>query len=108
LSEDKNVFERLRDRGEEVFTQFSAELMSNPHFTRAVEGALRGKEVVENAVGRTVKSMNIPTRSELKKLRTRVDTLEAEVAALKRGAAKAKAGGKASGAKKAAAAKKKR
>jgi BMFP domain-containing protein YqiC len=108
LSDDKNVFERLRERGEEVFTQFSGELMSNPHFTRAVEGALRGKEVVESAVGRTVKSMNIPTRSELKKLRARVDTLEAEVAALKRGAAKAKAGARASGAKKAAAGKKKR
>jgi hypothetical protein len=108
LSDDKNVFERLRERGEEVFTQFSGELMSNPHFTRAVEGALRGKQVVESAVGRTLKGMNLPTRSELKKLQARLDTLEAEIAALKRGAARAKAGGRASGTKKAASAKKKR
>jgi len=94
VSDDKNVFERLRERGEEVFTQFSGELMSNPQFARAVEGALRGKEVVESAVGRTLKGMNVPTRGELKRAIGRIEALEAEVAALK---SRARAAAKASG-----------
>jgi len=103
LSEDKNVFDRLKERGEEVLTQVSAEVMSNPRFAKAVEGALRGKEMVEDAVARALKGMNLPTRSELRKVVSRIEALEAEVAALKK-----RAGAKKAASRPKAAAKKKR
>ena len=61
----------------------SAELMSNPRFMKAMEGAMRGREKVEEAVGRALKQMNVPTRSELKRAVSRIETLEREVASLK-------------------------
>ena len=85
---DRGILERIRARGEEVLTQVSAELTSNPRFMKAMEGAMRGKERLEHGVGRALKQMNVPTRSELKRALSRIESLEREVAALK---AKAKA-----------------
>jgi BMFP domain-containing protein YqiC len=97
LGEERSIFDRLRERGEEVFTQLSGELMANPHFMRAMEGALRGKEFVDQAVARALKTMNVPTRGDLKKVLQRIETLEAEVAGLKK-RAKAGAGARKTGA----------
>jgi polyhydroxyalkanoate synthesis regulator phasin len=80
---DRRLLERLKDRGEEVLTQVSGELMSNPRFMKAMEGALRGKEKLEDAASRAIRTMNIPTRTEFKKALSRIDALEREVAALK-------------------------
>ncbi len=89
MSDERSIFDRLKERGEEVFTQVSGELMANPHFMRAMESALKGKEFVDQAVGRTLKTMNVPTRHDLKRMVARIEALEAEVAALKKkGAAK--------------------
>jgi polyhydroxyalkanoate synthesis regulator phasin len=79
---DKDLIDRLRTRGEEMFTQVSAELMSNPRFMRAMEGAMRGKEAAEDTAARAIKSMNIPTRTEFKKALKRIDALERNVATL--------------------------
>ena len=84
MSEDRSIFDRLKERGEEVFTQVSGELMANEHFMKAMEGALKGKELVDQAVGRALKGMNVPTRSDLKRALARIEALEAEVAALNR------------------------
>jgi hypothetical protein len=88
MTVDRGLLGRIRTRGEEVLTQVSAELMSNPRFTKAMEGAMRGKEKLEEGVGRALKQMSVPTRSELKRALSRIEALEREVAALK---AKAKA-----------------
>jgi polyhydroxyalkanoate synthesis regulator phasin len=88
MTVDRGLLDRIRSRGEEVLTQVSGELMSNPRFMKAMEGAMRGREKLEEAVGKVLKQMNVPTRSELKRAVTRIETLEREVAALK---AKAKA-----------------
>jgi polyhydroxyalkanoate synthesis regulator phasin len=88
MTVDRGLLDRLRTRGEEVLTQVSAELMSNPRFMKAMEGAMRGKERLEDAVGQALKQMNVPTRTELKRALSRIESLEREVAALK---AKAKA-----------------
>jgi len=80
---DHGLLDRLRSRGEEVLTQVSAELMSNPRFLKAMEGAMRGKERLEEAVGQALKQMNVPTRTELKRALSRIETLEREVASLK-------------------------
>ena len=88
MTVDRGLLGRLKTRGEEVLTQVSAELMSNPRFMKAMEGAMRGKERLEDAVGQALKQMNVPTRTELKRALSRIESLEREVAALK---AKAKA-----------------
>ncbi len=84
MSDDRSIFDRLKERGEEVFTQVSGELMANQHFMKAMEGALRGKEFVDQAAARALKGMNVPTRSDLKKALARIEALEADVAALKK------------------------
>ncbi len=80
---DRGLLDRIRVRGEEVLTQVSAELMSNPRFAKAMEGALRGKEKVEKAAGKALRQVNVPTRSELTRALSRIESLEREVAALK-------------------------
>jgi polyhydroxyalkanoate synthesis regulator phasin len=83
MTVDRGLLDRIRTRGEEVLTQVSGELMSNPRFVKAVEGAMRGREKLEEAVGQALKQMNVPTRSELKRAVSRIETLEREVGALK-------------------------
>jgi len=83
MTDDSGFLNRLRSRGEEVLTQVSAELGSNPRFMRAVAGAMRGKEKLEEAVARALRQMNVPSRAELKRALSRIDALEREVAALK-------------------------
>jgi hypothetical protein len=83
MTVDSGFLGRLRSRGEEVLTQVSAELSSNPRFMQAMAGALRGKEKLEQAVSRALRQMNVPSRSELKRALARIDALEREVAALK-------------------------
>jgi polyhydroxyalkanoate synthesis regulator phasin len=78
-----SVFDRLRARGEEVFTQVSNELMANPRFMKAVERAWQGKAKVDKAVAEALKRMNIPTRTEFRRAVARVQALEREVAGLK-------------------------
>jgi hypothetical protein len=92
---DPGFLSRLRSRGEEVLTQVSAELSTNPRFMQAMAGALRGKEKLEEGVGRVLRQMNVPTRSELRRAVARIDALERELASLKgRGRAQGKAAGR--------------
>lgn len=91
MSEEKGLFDRLRERGDEVLTQVSGELMSNPHFMKAMEGALRGKQKLDEAAAKALRGMNIPTRTEFKRALSRVEALEAEVAGLKARLKKAQA-----------------
>jgi len=83
MTVDAGFLNRLRSRGEEVLSQVSAELSSNPRFMQAMAGALRGKEKLEQAVARVLRQMNVPSRSELKRALARIDALEREMAALK-------------------------
>ncbi|HXK09968.1 MAG TPA: hypothetical protein VMT70_10010 [Vicinamibacteria bacterium] len=83
MTVDRGLLDRIRTRGEEVLTQVSAELTSNPRFMKAVESAARGKEKLEEAAGRALRQMNVPTRTELRRALARIETLEREVAALK-------------------------
>jgi polyhydroxyalkanoate synthesis regulator phasin len=81
---ERGLLGKIRSRGEEVLTQLSGELMSSPRLARAVEGALRGREKLEQAATRALRQMNVPTRSELKRAGARIDALEREVAELRR------------------------
>jgi polyhydroxyalkanoate synthesis regulator phasin len=81
------VFDFLRARGEEFLTQVSNELMSNPRFIQAMQAAVRGKEWIDDAVARALRTMNVPTRTEFKRAVARIDALERELAETKRQAA---------------------
>jgi hypothetical protein len=96
MSIDRGLIGRIRARGEEVFTQLSAELMQNPGFMKAVDGALRGREKLEEAAAHALKQMNVPTRSELKRVNARLEALERGLAELR---AEVKRGGRASAAR---------
>jgi len=87
MKQARSVLEALRARGSEMFAQASAEMMQSPHFVKALQGALRGKEIFDRAAGRALKNMNIPTRSEFKRALSRIQALEQELAELKERAA---------------------
>ena len=92
MSDSQGLFDRLKARGEEVWGQLSTELMSNEHFVKAMQSAVRGKERLNDAVSAALKTMNVPTRTEFKRAVARIDALEKELAAVKaRAAARAKA-----------------
>lgn len=88
---DESLIDRLKARGEEMFTQVSAQLMQNPQFVKAMQGAMKGKQRLDEAASRALKQMNIPTRSEFKKAVARIESLERELGALRAKAARRKA-----------------
>jgi len=81
VTEARSFFDRIRARGEEVLNQVSGELMNNPQFVKAMQAAVRGKEALDQTVSRALKTMNVPTRTEFKRAVSRIEALEAEVAA---------------------------
>lgn len=85
----RSVFEKLKEQGEAMLTQISNEVVSSPVFARAMEGAMKGKERLDQAVGQALKQMNIPTRTEFRRAVHRIEQLEAELAAVKASAAPA-------------------
>ena len=84
MSESRSVFDLLRARGEEFFNQMAGELMANPRFMSALQTAMRGKERLDQAAAQALKSMNVPTRSEFKRAVARIDSLEHELAELRK------------------------
>lgn len=84
MTEHRGVFDFIRSRGERFIGQVSNELMKNPQFLRALQTAWRGKEFVDQAVARAIKTMNIPTRTEFKRAVARIEALEHELAEQKR------------------------
>jgi hypothetical protein len=85
----RSVFEKLKERGEEVLQQISNEVVASPVFAKAMEGAMKGKQRLDQAVGQALKQMNIPTRTEFRRAVHRIEQLEAELAAVKASAAAA-------------------
>ena len=63
--------------------QISGELMQNPAFIKAMQGAIKGKEKVEEAATQALRGMNIPTRTEFKKALSKIEPLERELAVQK-------------------------
>ena len=76
----RSVFDVLKERGEEVMNQISGELMQNPAFIKAMQGAIKGREKIEEAATQALRGMNIPTRTEFKKALSKIEALERELA----------------------------
>jgi hypothetical protein len=73
------IIDSMRSQGERLVGQVTSELMNNPRFVQAVQAAMKGKERLDDAAGRALKSMNVPTRSEFKRMQARLDALEVEL-----------------------------
>jgi len=84
VTERGGMFDFIRTRGEEFFTQVSNELLSNPRFISAMQTAMRGREWMDQAVAQALRTMNVPTRTEFKRALARIDALERELADVKR------------------------
>ena len=83
MSENRTLFDALRARGNAFVSLVSNELMGNPAFLKAMQTAYRGGERINDAVGKALKTMNVPSRTEFKRLAGRVEALESELAALR-------------------------
>jgi len=90
MTRSRSVLERLREQGGEVINKISDEVMSSEYFAKAMQGAMKGKEMVDHAVGKALKQMNIPTRTEFRRAVSRIEQLERELAEQKAAAAKPK------------------
>jgi hypothetical protein len=77
--DENSLLGRIRARSEEFFNQVSGELMKNPEFVSAMQAAVAGKEKVDEAVDRVLKSMNLPTRTEFKRALERIEALEQQM-----------------------------
>jgi hypothetical protein len=84
VKQPRDMFDFLRTKGSAVVSQVSDELMKSPAFMRAVETAYEGKARLNGAVGRALKTMNVPTRSEFKRAVARIEALERELEERKR------------------------
>jgi hypothetical protein len=82
--DENSILGRIRARGEEFFNQVSGELMKNPQFVSAMQAAVAGKEKLDEAVARGLTAMNVPTRTEFKRVLERIEALEQQVAARSR------------------------
>src|SRR4029079_19289689 len=82
-----SVVDFLRARSAELQTQVSHEIMYNQRVIQAMQAAVRGKEWIDDAVARALRTMNVPTRTEFKRAVARLDALERELAKTKRQAA---------------------
>lgn len=87
MTRSRSLLERLKEQGEEVLSKISDEVMSSEVFAKAMQGAMKGKEKLDQAVGQALKQMNIPSRSEFRRAVQRIDQLERELAEVKAAAA---------------------
>ena len=86
MSQRDSVFERLRTGTGGVISQLSSELMRSPAFVKAVQQALKGRELLDQVVARVRKQADIPTRSEFQRVVARIESLEDELARVKKAA----------------------
>lgn len=94
MKKTRGMFDLLRTTSSQVMSQGS-ELLKSPAFLRAVETVIRGKEMVNGAVEQTMKRMDVPTRTELKRAVARIEALERGLADRPRRAAPSRAKGRA-------------
>jgi hypothetical protein len=78
--EDLNVFQRLREMGEEQMNRVLEEVMSSPRFTdflgSAVQQAMATKGRVDRNMQTILSLLNLPSKADYKKLSTKVEALQ--------------------------------
>jgi hypothetical protein len=78
--EEKSLFEKLYEAGEEQVSRFAKEAVSHPSFSTVAEKALRNvietKGKVDKNLDHFLNLLNIPSKSDYNKLLAKVETLQ--------------------------------
>ncbi|HEV8715775.1 MAG TPA: hypothetical protein VGX03_23465 [Candidatus Binatia bacterium] len=80
MEEEKTLFEKIYEAGEEQLTRFAKEVISHPTFSAALEKALRNAAATKGRVDRNVDTLlglfNIPSKSDYNKLLAKVEAVQ--------------------------------
>lgn len=75
-----SLWQRLVGAGEERLGQFAEEILSSPHVTEALAGALRRAAQTKGQVDRNMQAvlsaLNLPTRGDLARVVNKVEALQ--------------------------------
>jgi polyhydroxyalkanoate synthesis regulator phasin len=78
--DDRNLFQRLREMGEEQLNRVLEELMSSPRFTdvlgKTLQQALATKGTVDRNMQTILSLLNLPSKADYKKLATKIEALQ--------------------------------
>lgn len=78
--EEKTLFEKMYETGEERFSRFAKEIVTHPTFSSMIEKALRNalatKGKVDQNVDHFLNLLNIPSKSDYNKLLAKIETLQ--------------------------------
>jgi uncharacterized iron-regulated protein len=78
--EEKTLFEKMYETGEERFSRFAKEIVTHPALSSMMEKALRNAVETKGKMDRNVDQflnlLNIPSKSDYNKLLAKVETLQ--------------------------------
>jgi len=78
--DDRNLFQRIRELGEEQFNRVLEDLMSSPRFTdilgKTLQQAFATKGTVDRNMQTILSLLNLPSKADYKKLSTKVEALQ--------------------------------
>jgi hypothetical protein len=78
--EEKTLFEKMYETGEERFSRFAKEFVTHPTFSSMIEKALRNalatKGKVDQNFDHLLNLLNIPSKSDYNKLLAKIETLQ--------------------------------
>jgi hypothetical protein len=80
MSEEKTLFEKLYEAGEEGFSRVVKEALSHPTVSAAMKQALRNASVTKGKVDRSVDILltlfNLPSKGDYNKLLAKIETVQ--------------------------------
>jgi len=78
--DDRNVFQRLREMGEEQVNRVLEELMSSPRFAdilgKTIQQAMATKGSMDRNMQTILSLLNLPSKADYKKLATKIEALQ--------------------------------
>jgi hypothetical protein len=80
VREERSLFEKLYEAGEEGFNRFLTELLSNPTVATVAKKALRNAAATKGTLDRGVDSLlllfNLPSKDDYNKLLAKIETVQ--------------------------------
>jgi hypothetical protein len=80
MREEKTLFEKIYEAGEENFARFAKELLSHPAFSAAVDKALRNAAKTKGKVDQNIAALlgllNLPSKADYDRLLAKVETVQ--------------------------------
>jgi hypothetical protein len=80
MKEEKTLFEKLYEAGEEHLTRFAKDVLSHPAFATAMGKAFRNAAATKGTVDRNIEALlsllNLPSKADYNKLLAKVETVQ--------------------------------